>query len=67
MNKSFKTFYKYIEIYSDGCLIINHSNLTTLNRSKKLIKHKKDYKLLQKMSKNTSLIKKTNNYRNKIF
>jgi len=67
MNKSFKTCYKFIEIYSDGCLLINQSKLNIVTLNKKIIKYKKDYKILQKISKNISSIKKTNNYRNKIF
>jgi len=67
MKKSFKICYKFIEIYSDGCLLINQSKLNVVTLSKKIIKYKKDYKILQKISKNISSIKKTNNYRNKIF
>jgi len=67
MKKSLKIWYKFIEIYSDGCLLINQSKLNIVISRKKIIKYKKDYKILQKISKNISSIKKTNNYRNKIF
>ena len=67
MQKSLKVAYKFIEIYSDGCLQTNYLISDISKQSKKLIIHKKDHKLFQKLSKNNSLVKKTNNYRNKIF
>jgi len=66
MYKSFIIFYKYIDIYSDGSVSISYLNLNQ-KKNKKLTIYKKDHKLFQKLSKNTSLLKKTNNYRNKIF
>jgi len=66
MYKSFIILYKYIDIYSDGCLNINYFK-SNLRSNKKLIIYKKDHKLFKKLSKNKSLIKKINNYRNKIF
>ena len=59
--------HKSIGIYSDGCLCINNLTLNTSKSKTFLTVHKKDYKFLQKLSKNSSLEKKTNNYRNKIF
>ena len=67
MYKSLITTYKFIEVYSDGCLHVNYSTLDISKRTKKLIINKKDRKLFQKLSKNRSSVRKTNNYRNKIF
>lgn len=66
MYKSLVLNYKFIEIYSDGCLQINRINLMHLN-FKKLKLNKKDYKTFQKLHKNKLLIKTSNNYINKIF
>jgi len=65
MYTSFSTSYKYISVYSDGCLTLNYTNISKHN--KKLFIYKKDHKLLKKLLKNKSSIKKTNKYRNKIF
>ena len=67
MQKSLITTYKFIEIYSDGCLQINYLISDISKQTKKLIIYKKDHKLFQKLSKNKASVKKTNNYRNKIF
>ena len=67
MRKSLIITYKFIEIYSDGCLQTNYLITDISKQSKKIIIHKKDHKLFQKFSKNKSLVTKTNNYRNKVF
>jgi hypothetical protein len=67
MHKSLITTHKFIEIYSDGCVQTNYLTPDISKQPKKLIIYKKDHKLFQKLSKNKSLVKKTNNYRNKIF
>lgn len=67
MQKSLIITYKFIEIYSDGCLQTNYLISDISKQFKKIIIHKKDHKLFQKLSKNKSLVKKTNDYRNKIF
>ena len=67
MRRSLIITSKFIEIYSDGCLQTNYSISDVSKQPKKLIIHKKDHKLFQKISKNKLSVKKTNNYRNKIF
>ena len=65
MHSSALIEYKYLSVYSDGCLNFNAINISKYN--KKIFIYKKDHKLFKKLLKNTSLIKKTNKYRNKIF
>lgn len=68
MQKSFILTYKFIQIYSDGCLQLSNKFLNFLKHDKKLILYKKDYKSLQKISSsNNLLINKTNYYKKKIF
>ena len=67
MYKSLIIYHKFISIYSDGCLCIDNLPSNIFKSKKKLTVYKKDYKLFQKLSKNTLNKKKKNNYRNKIF
>lgn len=66
MYRSLLVNYKFIEIYSDGCLQINNKNLNNLDR-KKVFLFKKDYKLFKMLYKKKLFVKKINNYRTKIF
>jgi len=67
MFKSVIRVYKFLKIYSDGCINISYKTSNILKLDKKIIFWKKDHKLFFKLLKDKSSIKKENNYRNKVF